>query len=242
MSTKNDLRRARFTYDYRVAIAMAQSSSLIDVRAFASQHDLKHRHQPVSATSKGHEAGYYLVHYHVKSLVGRGKFNTGFEVVFDLVSKKSYPEKRADNGIEAGGISATCVSTPIPWSPHFLAGSGTICLGSIWRGAKHTLLAHVIIHVARLLNWDEPYDDPDSGWNPDAVRWWKKHLHARPITPGLRYPSLPAELTHGGAADSSAGSPNLATNRQPRGFQIIDVGGAPAEKPAFTIRSTGTLT
>jgi hypothetical protein len=152
---------------------------------------LAKRKRRIHSISQGKTAAYYLVNYNVRSLVGPAKYHTGFDVVFDLVSQKSYPEERSGSSISAGGIVATCASHPKPWSPHFLGSSGTVCRGSIWQGAQHTLLAHVIIHVARLLNWDEPMDHVYGGWNPKAVEWWRKNLNSRPITSGLQYPSLP---------------------------------------------------
>jgi hypothetical protein len=197
MTISGDLLRQRLAWDYKVAKAMVASSSLIDVQAFASQQDLRRRKRPIRQVQQAGSAGYYLVHYGVKSLIGPGRYHTGFDVEFDLMSKKSYPAATAHDRISAGGITAMCVSQPMPWSPHFLDGVGTICLGSVWRGAKHTLLAHVIIHVARLLNWDEAIPPTYHGWNPRAVFWWKRHLNSRPITPGLKYPVLPHDITHG---------------------------------------------
>ena len=126
--------------------------------------------------------------------------------------------------IKAGGISATCISRPIPWSPHFLSGIGTICLGSIWRGPDHTLFVHVVIHVARLLNWDEPIAAAYGGWNPDAVKWWRNHHGENPITKGLEYPALPVELTHGTRGDAAAG-----------GFQVLTTCGRDANAGGIRI-------
>ena len=183
MPSGKALQEIRLRVDYRVAMAMHKSSPLIQIEAFANQHDLKKRHRPITDEKKGGSARYYLVHYNMRSLVGRGKFHKGFDVTFDLASMGTYPEKRGGNTINAGGITATCTSRPIPWSPHFLDGVGTICLGSIWQGADHTLLVHVVIHVAKLLNWDEPMKSIYGGWNPDAVKWWKNKLGAKPLTP-----------------------------------------------------------
>jgi len=149
MNSKNEARRTRLAFDYQVVMEMAHRSRIIDVRAFANRNDLAKRSRPIRHVSQGGTAGYYLAHYDVRSLVGPGKYHTGFDVVFDLITHKSYPKERDDEAIAAGGIVATCVSRPMPWSPHFLGSSGTICLGSIWQGAQHTLLAHVVLHVAR---------------------------------------------------------------------------------------------
>jgi hypothetical protein len=223
MTSANDMRRDRLEFDYEVVTAMDEASSLIDVQAFASQRDLQKRCRQIHHISQGGSAGYYLVRYHVTSPVGPGKYHTEFDVVFDLMSKQSYPEEKADNTINAGGIVATCVSHPIPWSPHFLSNSGLICLGSVWQGVDHTLLAHVIVHVARLLNWDESMADVYGGWNPAAVMWWRTNLNSQPITPGLCYPVVPVEITNNvsNAAFSGGGS-RRGTSSSRGGFQIIN--------------------
>ena len=59
------------------------------------------------------------------------------------------------------------------------------------------LLAQLIIHVARLLNFDEPPLQGDDGWNPDAARYWERKLRYGPVDPSVSYPCLPIELTHG---------------------------------------------
>ena len=225
MPSRKALREIRLGFDYRVVMAMAESSPLIQVEAFADQHDLKKRRRPITDEKEGGSARYYLVHYDVRSLVGRGKYHEGFDVTFDLVSMGTYPEERGGNTINAGGIIATCTSHPIPWSPHFLDGVGTICLGSIWQGADHTLLGHGVIHVAKLLNWDEP-KSISGGWNPAAVKWWKNKLGAKPLTPGLAYPALPLNLTHGATRDTLADEIQIVDILAPQakvddGFSII---------------------
>jgi hypothetical protein len=215
---KKSLRR-RLAFDYRVVMAMAKTSSLIRVEAYANPHDLKQRRQQIT-DERAESAGYYHVHYDIGSLVRGGNIHHGFDVEFDLISRGTYPESRGGLAISAGGITATCVSQLIPWSPHFLDGIGTICLGSIWRGADHTLLSHVIIHVAKLLNWDECMASTYSGWYPDATEWWKKNLGGKPIKSGLEYPTLPLDLTHGIAADTTAyDSP---TSENPAAFAEAD--------------------
>jgi hypothetical protein len=134
MGGKRSVQQGRLAFDYCVVMAMGASSPLINVQAFANQHDLEKGRRPITERNKAGSAGYYLVHYDIMSLVGRGKYHRGFDVTYDLISEGTYPEKRGGNEINAGGIIATCVSRPIPWSPHFLPGIGTICLGSIWKG------------------------------------------------------------------------------------------------------------
>ena len=241
MSGTGKLRQTRLAFDYRVVMAMAETSRLINVQAFANPHDLEKRRHPIREETRSRTAGYYRVHYAIMSLVGRGKYHKGFDVTFDLISKGTYPDKGSRNTISAGGIIATCVSRPIPWSPHFLDGIGTICLGSIWRGADHTLLGHVIIHVARLLNWDEAIESAYGGWNPDAAKWWRRHLESKPLVPGLDYPTLPVGLTHGMASHTSPEHADaveiMATNTDLGDFRILAASGSMStfKKPADDI-------
>jgi hypothetical protein len=68
----------------------------------------------------------------------------------------------------------------------------------MWSQARGEItLGHLIVHICKLLNFDEPDREPSyGGWNADAVRYWRKELGRQPITKGLVYPTLPAEVTH----------------------------------------------
>lgn len=71
------------------------------------------------------------------------------------------------------------------------------------------LAAQLVVHVMRLLNWDEPDRGAHYlGWTPQATRYWRDVLHGRPISPDLEYPTLPADLTH-------------AVEESDSGFQMI---------------------
>ncbi|MGB8294690.1 MAG: hypothetical protein WCG85_04620 [Polyangia bacterium] len=93
--------------------------------------------------------------------------------------------------------AAICLGAPLPWSPHFHPSSGTVCLGDAWRSAQGRMLAgQIVVHIMRLLNFDEPDQERYGGWNPPAVRYWRSILGTRPLHPDLQYPVLPAEVTH----------------------------------------------
>jgi len=53
-----------------------------------------------------------------------------------------------------------------------------------------------LIHLARLLNWDEPLGPGYGGYTPEAATWWRKNIN-RPLEPSLRYPALPVDLLYG---------------------------------------------
>lgn len=108
-STKEWL-RTRLAFDFQVVMDMTRRSQLIDVQAFANPNDRAKRSRPIGNISQGGTAGYYVVHYDVRSLVGPDSYHTGFDVVFDLITHKSYPKDDEDDSITAGGIAATCIS------------------------------------------------------------------------------------------------------------------------------------
>jgi hypothetical protein len=152
--------------------------------------------------------------YRIRSLIESGRFHDRFDVSMDLLAGGDYPYSQP-----------TCfvVSQPVPWSPHFLAGNGAICLGELWTQAHGGItLGHLIVHVAKLLNFDEPDREPSyGGWNAAAVRYWRQVMKRQPVTKGLSYPLLPPEITHGmgthaktlfrpaAAAEPSASAPTL---------------------------------
>jgi hypothetical protein len=60
------------------------------------------------------------------------------------------------------------------------------------------LLAQLVVHVARLINFDEPGADSSADhWNASAVHYWRTTLSGGPYLRDLTYPRLPAEITHG---------------------------------------------
>jgi hypothetical protein len=94
----------------------------------------------------------------------------------------------------------------------------------------------VVLHVAKLLNWDEPLESLYGGWNPAAVAWWKRHLNSQPITPGLKYPALPLEITHGTESNATVGSDRIkdlvVVGLEPEHVRIISVSvSGPAQEP-----------
>jgi hypothetical protein len=174
-------------FDYQVLHQM--SSTIMRVEAYRTARDLAQRRHAIIDTGQGGEAAVYLLKYNIRSLVGPNKYHVGFECSIDLLAGGNFPFTEP---------IAHFISRPFPWNPHVLrtGGSGLVCLGSIWSKGR-TLLAHVAVHIAKLLNWDEPLQHGYRGWAPNAVSYWERVLKRTPITPGLAYPVLPSELTHG---------------------------------------------
>tara|TARA_R110002111_G_scaffold225795_1_gene287505 strand:- start:5026 stop:5748 length:723 start_codon:yes stop_codon:yes gene_type:complete len=185
--TKTQL-ASRLKYDFQVVKSI--EGPMIQVSAYRSVSDLKRKRNTITDLKDAGEATHYLIEYQIKSLKAKGKFHSKWLCHVDLLAEGSYPFSRP---------VAHIVSKPIPWSPHFLQKVGLICLGdNFWQNKQgDTLLYHLVIHVAKLLNFDEPYREWYSGWNRAAVQYWGSVLKEQPITPGLNYPIASRHLTHG---------------------------------------------
>lgn len=192
----------RRAFDDEVIRSMLPSD-LIEIDGFRSRDALE---RGVVATRADGEAGhvlFYVVRYHLSLFIAAGKLTDGATVLLDA-SVRGYPH---------ASPLAYVKSRPIPWSPHVHPSTGIVCLGDGWARSKgRMLLAHTIVHVARLLNCDE--QDRGSGYhgyNPAAIRYWREVLGRRPITPGLAYPTPSVEITHG-----------IATNERLAAFRLIE--------------------
>lgn len=184
---------SRLRFDWNITGRMR--SSIVAIQAFRSMTDLASRKRPILSPEDSHKAVAYLVEYHIQSLIGPGKFHDRFVVSMDLMAGGNYPYSQP---------ACFVISQPIPWSPHFLAGNGAVCLGELWSAAAGNItLGHLIIHVAKLLNFDEPDREPSyGGWNAKAVAYWRQVMKRQPVTKELPYPIIPPEFTHGMSRNS----------------------------------------
>jgi len=173
--------QSRLRFDYQVVSLM--NSPLMGVQAFRDVDDLKARHNPITNIDEGHLATHYRVDYHLRTLVNAGEYSRLTTVHFDLFANNNYPLTEP---------SCFVIETPMPWSPHFWAGY-PICIGDIWEQGEGTmLLGQLFVHIAKLLNFDEPAHTPGyEGYNGEAIEYWETTLNRQPITPGLIYPKLP---------------------------------------------------
>jgi hypothetical protein len=180
--------RSRLRFDWNIMQQM--KSPLVTTRAFGSMSDLASGSRPILNAEDSHKAVAYLVEYHIRSLIGPAKFHDRFDVSMDLMAGGNYPFSQP---------ACFVVSKPVPWSPHFLTGNGAVCLGELWTAACGDITAaHLVIHIAKLLNFDEPDREPSyGGWNAKAVHYWRHVMKRQPITAGLPYPVVPPEFTHG---------------------------------------------
>lgn len=179
--------QSRLRFDYEVVTKMRCSTMTFS--AYRSVDDFRARRRPITALTEGHLATDYLVEYHIKTLVSAGHFSDRTLVHIDLLASGNYPYNEPVSWV---------ISRPMPWSPHFHE-KYPICTGEMWRQqGGNILLGHLIIHIAKLLNFDEVARGGGYvGYNAEATRYWTRELNGRPITPSLIYPVLPADLVHG---------------------------------------------
>lgn len=177
--------QSRLRFDYQIVSLM--SSPLMRVEAYRNVDDLRARREAVTSVSDGHLATHYRVEYNIRTLVNRGRYSDQTTVHFDLFANNNYPHTEP---------SCFVVDSEMPWSPHFWKGY-PVCIGNIWEQADGSmLLGQLLIHIAKLVNFDEPAHTPGyEGYNGEAIEYWETVLGRRPITANLRYPKLP-DLVH----------------------------------------------
>ena len=178
----------RLRFDFKIAMGLA--NRIVSVEAYADRSDLLKCRHGITDDKLAAQAHLYLAKFRIKSLVGVGLYHDDFQMVISLLDGGNYPFTPPITHV---------ISKPLPWSPHF-APSATlpVCIGEFWGDARgRATVGHLIIHLCHLLNWDEQArEETYGGYNPQAVRYWKRKLNCEPITAGLPYPSLPSELTH----------------------------------------------
>jgi hypothetical protein len=177
--------RCRLRGDY--AICRRMFGAIFAGEAYRSTADLEQRRQPITTDAEGHLATKYRVDFRVKTLIGPDVYADVTTIGFDL-DRPAYP-------FEAP--YAWIISSHVPYSPHFTGGQNwQVCIGSIWSNAEGTmLLGQLFVHIAKLLNWEEVEFSPGyAGWNLAAIDYHRRVYGGRPITAGLRYPTVPADL------------------------------------------------
>jgi hypothetical protein len=183
--------RPRLLLDYRIVSGM--HSPLMKVAAYRNVYDLRKRRNPITSEDEGHLATHYLVDYNIKTLVSRGGYSNSTTVYVDVLANTNYPFEEPVCWV---------VESKIPWSPHFRKEDGWVCLGELWRQSQGAmLLGQLLVHIAKLLNFDEEPRDNYVGFNGEAIDYWKNVLGYKPITINLPYPQLPLHLLYATPAE-----------------------------------------
>lgn len=196
--------RSRLRFDYQVcqrifSPRISGEASIISGEAYRNDTDMKLHRNRIISLSEGHLALKYRIDFHVKTLIGKDTYTDLTTIGFDLEGR-NYPFDEPPSWI---------ISKPIPYSPHFKKGEGA-CTGNLWEIANgRMLLAELLIHIARMLNWDtapqgtsktrgrNKTEDIYEGWNPEAAKYYFNKFGTAPITKNLPYPLLPTDLIHG---------------------------------------------
>jgi hypothetical protein len=218
---------SRLLLDYRVATRM--HTPLMQVAAYGTYEDLRRRRNPITSEDEGHLATHYLLDYLVKTLVGPGVYSERTSVRIDLMANNNYPYSEP---------SCWAFESKIPWSPHFRKSDGWICLGEQWADAGgKMLLGQLLVHVAKLLNFDEaPRESWYRGYSREAIDYWKNVLEYQPITKNFPYPPLPADLLYASPAKSE---PKRMMARKSVGTQVPTPPTTPKAGSGFKKKSLG---
>ena len=209
--------RTRIGFDYLSCMEMARRSELLTLEAYTTVADLRTRTGAITDPAGGDRALHYLAIYHpLTTLSGPGRLMDRTSIHIDVLANGNYPFSPP----------ASWVTSEIPWSPHFKRGT-VVCIGDLWDARGTTLLAHLIRHHARLLNWDERARGGGYvGWNAEAIEWHRTQYGDRPLTEGLIYPELPTEVVYGVAPETPTFQPGRRVTRRP-------VAQAPADPDLF---------
>jgi len=180
--------KGRLALDYR-AVMRLSAPTLGRVRAFASGEDAARGRDMAPELGESGAAAAYLVEYRFPILIGPDKHTDSALAFFDL---------NAGNNFPFSAPRVQIVSRPVPWSQHVHPASGLFCIGDGWGESRgQMLLCQLVIHVMRLLNFDEPDDGGFDGYHHEPILHWRSVLGSRPAQPGLLLPVLPADLMFG---------------------------------------------
>ncbi|HEU4710825.1 MAG TPA: hypothetical protein VFS76_04630 [Pyrinomonadaceae bacterium] len=174
--------QSRLKMDYQVVMRM--KTPLINVTAYRNADDLEKRQNPIMSEDQGHLATHYIADYRIKTLAGPDDFMEKTSVSFDLLANGNYP---------FSWPGCFVISSRLPWTPHFRQNT-PICIDhDMWKDSRGKMLfGELVVHVAKLLNFDEiPRSENYGGYTPAAAAYWRTKLKKQPITPNLPYPPLP---------------------------------------------------
>jgi hypothetical protein len=176
-------RRERLKTDHRMLAALDADSCPIHVSGHRSAADVRTDRDPVPV-GNAEPPAHFRVTYDFDTIRGPGQRHRPTVVHVAPLTSPSYP---------ATPPSAWVVSDVVPWTPHF-AARVPVCHGShVWIPYR-TQLVDYVIHIGKLLNFDEPPPIPGyHGYNGAAVDYWRETMKLAPLNPGLRFPLIRPE-------------------------------------------------
>ena len=186
--TRDQLSRRLRDVDFRIVSAM--NCETMQASAHRSGSDARQERNAITRREDAGEARFYRVRYNIRTLLGAGAYSDPGKqpviLLVDLTKNGDYPYTRPESYI---------IGPVTPWSPHFLSGV-PVCFevpGRVWTPDGSKTLGHLLLHIARLINFDEEIVDPTYvGYNGQAIAYWRgAPLRGGPITKKLRYPILP---------------------------------------------------
>jgi len=176
-------RAQRLRLDQRLLAALDAADCPLHVSGHRSAEDVRAARDPVPPGDPSPPSHYRVV-YDFDTLRGPGERHRPTVVHVAPLASGGYPVTPP---------SAWVVSDVIPWTPHF-AANVPICHGGHMWIANRTQLVDYVIHIGKLLNFDEPPPTPGyHGYNGAAVAYWRDRMELQPLDPGLRFPTIRPE-------------------------------------------------
>lgn len=189
--------------DQKMIGALDASECPISVTGHRSADDARTGRSPVAFDDPS-PASHYRVTYNFDTLVGPGKRNRPTIVHVAPLASGNYP---------AQAPSAWVLNKEIPWTPHFAANVPICHGGHVWIPYR-TQLVDYLIHLGKLLNFDEPPPAPGyHGYNRAAIAYWRDKMGLKPLNPSLRFPRIHAEDVIPAGRFSPASTPSAAADR-----------------------------
>ncbi|WP_445147768.1 hypothetical protein [Baekduia sp. Peel2402] len=180
---------SRLRVDERTSALINEDPAPIMITAHATAHDAMRGSAVIPAESTTRPPEHYRVVYDFETLVAPDRRSRPTIVHIDLLANGNYPFTEP---------ICRVVGSKVPWTPHFDA-NWPICLGHGWSAHGDKLLVDLIVHIARLLNFDEPQPvEGYHGFNAAALQWWTGNGH-RPLDPDLRLPIIDPNAASGRA-------------------------------------------
>lgn len=217
-----ELRLERLRTDQLLLAALDAADCPVSVTGHRTAEDVRRNRDPVRVGDRNPPTHYRIVYdFDTLSAPGRRHRPTVIHVA-PLVSG-AYP---------ATPPGAWVVSDVVPWTPHF-DGGVPVCHGDhVWI-PNRTQLVDYVVHLGKLLNFDEPPPPAGyHGYNSAAIAYWRDTLRLQPLDPGVRFPDIrPEDVVRPGAfAGAATGAPGADRFRAAKGASAAP--GAARFRPA----------